>query len=144
MYGFCVYRFTPTRLRPHSDQKNTTHFKLDLLIFCVIRVTGILFIILSFSYYILAHGTCSSFDNGVVKCEILSQKAESCSQAPHTNEAGNSDTSYHTCGCVNTFIAVVSHIESRSFPKVILKSFMYDFVSSDFSQRIERPPISQA
>jgi hypothetical protein len=122
----------------------TTHYKLDLLRFYVIRISGILLIIMSFSYYVFAHGTCSSFDTDVVKCEILSQKAEPCSDAPHANDTGKADTSVHACGCANTFVAVVSHATYETFPKIIFGSLKFDFESSDFSRRIERPPITQS
>lgn len=115
-----------------------------MLRFCVIRIAGVLLIIMSFSYYVFAHGTCSSFDTDVVKCEILSQKAEPCSDAPHTNDTGKTDTSVHACGCANTFVATISHAEYGNFPKIVFGSLKFDFASSDFTQRIERPPITQS
>jgi hypothetical protein len=110
----------------------------------VIRFAGILFIIISFSYYVFAHGTCSSFDTDVIKCEILSQKAEPCSDAPHANDMGKTDTTFHACGCANTFVAAIGLAEYSNFPKIIFSSFKFDFESSDFTQRIERPPITQS
>ena len=107
----------------------------------MVKIAGILFIIVSLSFYVFAHGTCTSIDADVVKCESLSQYAEPCSNVPDPNEPDNADTSVHVCGCVHTFLAVINLAEYGSFPEVIFGSLKFEFASSDFSQRIERPPI---
>lgn len=107
----------------------------------MIRIAGILLIAMSFSFFVFAHGTCIFVDTDVVNCEILSQIAEPCSELPHTNGTDSADTSVHVCGCVNTFVMAISSVEFGSFSETVYGPLKFNFASSDFSQRIERPPI---
>lgn len=115
-----------------------------MLRFCVARIAGILLLLMSFSYYVFAHGTCTSFDTDISKCEILSNQAEPCSDAPHTNENGKSETSFHACGCASIFVPVINQAVYNEFQKTIFGFLKSGLSAREFVQRIERPPIAQS
>lgn len=107
----------------------------------MIRIAGMLLIAMIFSFYVFGHGTCSSIDTVVAKCKTSSLITEPYSEVPHASQNGNAETSVHVCGCVNTFVVVISPIEFGSFPETLYGALKLNFASSEFSQRIERPPI---
>lgn len=108
------------------------------------RITVTLFLLLSFSYYVFAHGTCTTFDTDFSKCEILNSHTEPCTDSPHTSEKTNPETTFHACGCAGVFVTVENN---SMLPQVSFADFgitKSNLIASEFGQRIERPPIAQA
>ena len=106
------------------------------------RIAVIVLLLISFFNYVVAHGSCNTFDSELVKCELISSKAEPCSEAPHTNDDGRSETTIHACGCFSVFVPVVSKIVFDNVSKNDFTSLIPDMINSEFIQRIERPPIT--
>ena len=124
--------------------KNSTHFEITLLRFCVSRIIGILLLLTSFSYYVFAHGACTAFDSDIAKCEILNSHTDPCSSAPNHDESNKSDTSVHTCGCASVFTPMINQIVFNVSSPNYYGFFNLDLIAREFIQRIERPPISQS
>jgi len=124
--------------------ENATHFQTTLLIFHVAKIAGIILLLMSFSYYVVAHGTCNTLDSGLVKCEIASSKSEPCSDAHHTNDDSTSEPTIHACGCSSVFVPVVSQIAFGNATTDDFDPLILDMMTSEFIQRIERPPIANS
>lgn len=111
----------------------------------VFKFIGLVLILVSFSYYVLEHGTCSSFDADMTKCETIKNQSQQNSDSSHNNENNNSaETSLHACGCASLFISslntnIFNHIQTITFGFQNL-----GFRINDFKERIERPPISRS
>jgi hypothetical protein len=109
----------------------------------VAKIAGILLVLMSFSYYAFAYGTCNSFNSDKAKCKIINIQDETCSDTPHSNGNGKSETSVHACGCVSIFMpSINNNIHGRELQKTIFSFFNLNFSAREFTQRIERPPIS--
>lgn len=108
------------------------------------KITKTFIFIFGFLFYVLIHDTCNSLVTDIVKCEQLTQKVESCSNPAHAGDSVPNDKSGHACGCVNTFFVSIYETIIESFPKVVYEFVKPKFILSNFTFRIERPPISLA
>lgn len=107
------------------------------------KFISLVLILISFSYYVLEHGTCSSFDADMTKCETMKNQSQQSSDSSHNNENNTSaETSLHTCGCASLF---VSSLNTNLLNQTQMTTFGFQnlgFRINDFNERIERPPIS--
>ncbi len=110
----------------------------------MVKFIGVVLILISFSFYVLEHGTCSSFDTDVAKCENINNQSQQNSETAHSNENSNSaETPLHTCGCASLFTASMN---TNLFNCFQITSFGFQnlgFSINDFKERIERPPITK-
>lgn len=121
--------------------KTTTHFKIDLLSFIVVKAFGTIILLMSFTYYTITHSACTAFDSDLARCETLVDQITHCTDSTHSSDDDHSSTTFHSCGCANIFIPAFGQTSLMSFQKTIYDFPYVNLLSSEFTQRIERPPI---
>lgn len=106
------------------------------------KFIGLVLILISFSYYVLEHGTCSSFDADLTKCESTKYQSQQNSDTSHHSEKNNgAESPLHTCGCASLFVSFVNTNLLNNFQMTSFGFQNLGFKINDFNERIERPPI---
>ena len=108
----------------------------------VAKILCIMSLLVSFFSYAFTHGLCTTVDAGIAKCEVFTKHSESCSASSNSENENKSESSIHICGCIKLFTQISNLIVFGEFLSKNFALFDSRFILSDFSQRIERPPIS--